>query len=409
MHLLCLNPVGSVGGAERVLLQLLQGVSRLRPDWRLTLLTMTDGPLLEAASRFGVRPVCLPMPDALAGVGDSHYRGQGKLALVAGLLRTSVGTLPALSGYLRKFRETVRRLAPDLVHSNGIKSHLLGRVGVPAGVPVTWHLHDYFSLRSIGKLLRRASGGVRGAIAISKSVADDAAKVLPKVPTRVVLNSVDTEQFSPASEDGSILDRLAGLPVPSESILRVGLVATYALWKGHRLFLEAAAELIRTYPHDPVRFYVVGGGIYHTKAQWSRLELEALAESLGIRERVGFVPFQANPAPVYRALDVVVHASTQPEPFGLTIAEAMACGRSAVVSRAGGAAELFDEGVDALGFTPENRDDLVRTLVKLVTDPNLRERLGSAARETATAKFSPERFCQEAVDFFTSIIRSNTR
>jgi glycosyltransferase involved in cell wall biosynthesis len=70
---------------------------------------------------------------------------------------------------------------------------------------------------------------------------------------------------------------------------------------------------------------------------------------------------------------------------------------------------LFDEGVDALGFTPENRDDLVRTLVKLLTDSNLRERLGNAARETAIARFSPERFSQEAVDFFASIIRSNTK
>ena len=49
-----------------------------------------------------------------------------------------------------------------------------------------------------------------------------------------------------------------------------------------------------------------------------------------------------------RALDVVVHASTQPEPFGLVIAEAMACGRAVVVSSGGGAAEIVTPGEDAL-------------------------------------------------------------
>src|SRR4051812_6736193 len=64
----------------------------------------------------------------------------------------------------------------------------------------------------------------------------------------------------------------------------------------------------------------------------------------------GFVPFQARVEAVYRALDVVVHASTRPEPFGLTIAEAMACGRPLVAARAGGAAELFEDEVEALGL-----------------------------------------------------------
>ena len=72
-------------------------------------------------------------------------------------------------------------------------------------------------------------------------------------------------------------------------------------------------------------------------------------------DSVGFVPFVEDPVPVYRALDVVLHASTQPEPFGLTVVEAMACGRAVVVSAAGGAAELFTDGVDALGVAARER------------------------------------------------------
>ena len=79
-------------------------------------------------------------------------------------------------------------------------------------------------------------------------------------------------------------------------------------------------------------------------SQHTMEELQALADGLGLGGRVGFTGFLP-PAPAMRALDVVVHASTRPEPFGLVIAEAMACGRAVITSAAGGAAELVDAGV----------------------------------------------------------------
>ena len=51
-----------------------------------------------------------------------------------------------------------------------------------------------------------------------------------------------------------------------------------------------------------------------------------------------------------RSLDIVVHASTAPEPFGMVIAEGMAAQRAVVAARGGGAAELFDDGVTAIGL-----------------------------------------------------------
>jgi glycosyltransferase involved in cell wall biosynthesis len=172
--------------------------------------------------------------------------------------------------------------------------------------------------------------------------------------------------------------------------VRVGLVATFANWKGHDVFLEALSRLPA---HLPVRGYVVGGPIYTTAgSQWTRGELEAMAAELGLGERVGFVPFQRDPADVYRMLDVVVHASTRAEPFGLTIAEAMSCGRAVVVSAAGGAAELFAEGVDAFGYTPGDVSGLAAAIRRLVEDAELRRRLAANARATALERFGVERF-----------------
>ena len=188
------------------------------------------------------------------------------------------------------------------------------------------------------------------------------------------------------------LDALAGLPPAPSGTVRFGLVATYARWKGQEVYLKAAARLIHERPDIAVRFYIIGGPIYATRgSQYSEEELRTLAAQLGIAPHVGFIPFQSEPAAIYNALDGAIHASTRKEPFGLTIVEAMACGRATVVSAAGGAAELFREGEDALGTPPGDVDRLAAAMLALATDAGLRAHLGIAARSTAVARFRRDR------------------
>src|SRR5204863_9003318 len=120
------------------------------------------------------------------------------------------------------------------------------------------------------------------------------------------------------------------------------------------VFLDALARLRG---HVNVRGYIVGDSIYHTDAsQYSRAQLRARAEACGLGDSVGFTGQVDDVSAVLRALDVAVHASTEPEPFGLVIAEAMACGRPVVVSQAGGAAEIAQAG--AVFHEPGNRRDV---------------------------------------------------
>src|SRR5579883_1179458 len=235
-----------------------------------------------------------------------------------------------------------------------MKAHVLGAWAAPRGVPVTWHLHDYLSSRPVmARLLRLAARSGVSAVAVSKSVADDTAKVLgPRVPVDTIYNAVDLGRFAPGPGAGAKLDEAAGLPPAPPGTVRVGLVATFARWKGQDVFLDA----VRRIDVDrPCRFYIVGGPIYRSLgSQWSLEELRERAEALGLADRVGFTGHQADPAEAIRALDVVVHASTRPEPFGRVIAEGMASGRAVIAMNEGGAAELFVDGVDALGCAPRD-------------------------------------------------------
>ena len=142
---------------------------------------------------------------------------------------------------------------------------------------------------------------------------------------------MDLERFSPRGPTLD-LDAMAGVPPAPAGTIRVGLVATMARWKGHEVFLRALSML----PKDlPIRGYVIGGPIYSTAgSQRSVEELRALASGLGLNGNAAFTGFVKDSAAAIRALDVVVHASTDPEPFGLVVAEAMACGKPVVASRA---------------------------------------------------------------------------
>jgi glycosyltransferase involved in cell wall biosynthesis len=191
------------------------------------------------------------------------------------------------------------------------------------------------------------------------------------------------------------------LPPASPDTVRVGLVATFARWKGHHVFLDALA---RVSPRLPLRAYIVGAPIYATDdSQFSVEELQDAARVRGLNGCVGFCGFIDDVAAALRSLDVVVHASTEPEPFGMVIAEAMACGRAVVGSRAGGAAELLDDGGDALAHEPGDADGLARAIEKLAEDLPLRRRLGTAARRTAEARFDRRRLAETLVPLYRTL------
>jgi glycosyltransferase involved in cell wall biosynthesis len=193
------------------------------------------------------------------------------------------------------------------------------------------------------------------------------------------------------------LDALAGLPAAPADVIRVGLVATFALWKGHETFLDA---LQRVPTSRPIRGYIIGGPLYDTSgSQYSKRELEAMIDARNLRSRAGLTGF-LDSAPAMRSLDVVVHASSEPEPFGLVIAEAMACGRAVITTASGGAAEIIEAGRDALVAPPGDARALATAIDRLAADSMLRESVGSRARTAAMTRFAPDRMAADLARIF---------
>jgi len=126
------------------------------------------------------------------------------------------------------------------------------------------------------------------------------------------------------------------------------------------------------------------------------------AAALGVLHRVFFTGFLADTASAMRALDIVVHASTEPEPFGLAIAEAMACGRAVIASLGGGVTEIINPGINGLGHVPGDAAQLANCMERLVLHPELRRAYGIAARRSAESLFRRERLAEQLIPIYTA-------
>ena len=307
MRIAFLDPSGELGGAETALLEVLAALRQARPEWTLSLVASAEGPLLERAAALGVSATALPFPAPLAQLGEWGQRtiaGQLRLAL-----HGATAAVPTLN-YVRRLGRHLAALNPDVVHTNGLKMHVLGARCRPSAARVLWHLHDYPDARPLSRtLLQSHAHRCAVVVANSESVAEAARRLFgDAIPVQAVHNAVDLDRFTPDGHQLD-LDALAGLPALASGGIRVGLIGTFARWKGHDVFLKALAE---TNGSTPVRAYVVGGPIYQTTAsQFSIEELRDAAARLAPGS-VGFIgPVTMCHPPCARSTSSCTRASSQ--------------------------------------------------------------------------------------------------
>jgi glycosyltransferase involved in cell wall biosynthesis len=404
LHILFLNPGAGLGGAERALREMVVSLREHCPGCRITVVLGDCGLLERELSGLDASILLLPLPKALALIGDAGAGGPAGTDVSRwGVVMRLAGAAPRIAMYLRQLSATISRAAPDVIHSNGFKMHLLGTWAAPFRTPVIWHLHDYVSLRPLMPLLLKLTlHRCSGIIANSRSVAGDLLSTLAGAPpVRTVYDAVDLNNFTPEGRRLD-LDELAGMTPVAPGVLRVGLIATTARWKGHEVFLRALAMV----PAEHIRAYIIGSPIYRTVgSQYSLGELRKMASALHLDGRVGFTGFVSDSAAAIRALDVVVHASLRPEPFGLAVAEAFACGRAVVASRGGGVLEIVRENENALIHSPGDAHELAAALARMIGDVALRGKLGAAARKTAERSFARTRLARDLMGVYGAVAR----
>jgi len=383
--ILYFNPEAALGGAERCLEELAQGIVDPPSELNPVALLLSNGPLAARLNEKGIKTEVFPLPPFWATLGESGLRGAGRNPF------TLVRHLIELWRWTQDLTRVIEKIAPDIIHSNGIKTHLLtGLIGWRG--PLVWHIHDFLDTRRISRfLLRHFSRRVSVAVTNSTATLERASDVL-RCPLVRVYNGVPTPD--PKSEK---------IPARKGKAVRIGLVATYARWKGHDLYFDAIAWLADQHRETGIEFYVCGGPIYRSQgSQWIQEDLEYETRRLNIDKLVRFRPFEPSLDKLYEGLDVVVNASINPEPFGRTVAEAMARKKAVILPEHGGVAELARDEKEAIHFAAGDAKELAEAMHRLANDEPLRHRLASAAKERSHEIFS----LPECVGRWKTIYRS---
>jgi glycosyltransferase involved in cell wall biosynthesis len=175
----------------------------------------------------------------------------------------------------------------------------------------------------------------------------------------------------------------ARFPMRKERPFRLISIGRLLHWKGFHLGLQAFARVSRLCPDS--EYWVVSGG---PEAE----ALKQLVADLGIASRVTFWGYLPRLTDVYDKLaqaDVLVNPSLH-EGFGNVCLEALAAGRPVVCLDTGGPSLQVTEqcGFKAsVGSLEDALQSMAEAMARLYDDPELRLRMGAAARERAGAHF----------------------
>jgi glycosyltransferase involved in cell wall biosynthesis len=356
---LIVMPVATQRGGTEVQLQQLveqRAESRIEP----TVAFLRGGPMVEWCGHNGVRAVRvdagrLRQPRMVGRTARS-------LAAVAKRERCEV-----VIGWMSK-GQVYGGLAAI---GAGIPSVWL-QAGVPARLDATDRLATLLPTQLVVTVSRNVDRGQR--------------RLRPRRPTEIVYPAVDTSRFD-ARRIGDARDVRRRLGLPEDGPI-FGSVGRLNRWKGFHVLLDAVPRVLARHPS--ATFVLVGGPHEHELGYAD--ELRAQAARLRLDGRVRLVGQQPNPEDWMHAMDVFVHTSDN-EPFGMVVIEAMALGKPVVAGAGGGPTEIVTPGVDGLLAPFGDHPALARQIVRLLDDDALRARVGRAATRRA-GDFAIERFAR---------------
>ena len=359
MRAVIVMPVATArGGAEMQLQQLVE--QRATAGLELTIAFLCDGPMVDWCRTHAVDAVVI---DA------ERFRN-----------------VRALTRSVKVLAELTRRQRADIVIGWMGKGQLYGGMAARvAHVPSVW-LQVGLPQRTapIDRLATLLPA--RSIITVSRTVDAAQRELLPKRATTVVYPAVDTERFDAArlGATDSVRRRLC---LPEDGLI-FGSVGRLNSWKGFHVLLDAVPDVIA---HRPDASMVLVGGRHDLEPAYAD-EIHARAADLGLNGKVRLVGHQSNPEEWMQAMDVFVHTSDN-EPFGMVVIEAMALGKAVVAGAQGGPAEIITPGVDGLLAPFGDHRALGAAILRFLDDAALRRRLGDAARRRAQ-DFAVERFAE---------------
>jgi len=359
-----------LGGAERVLLEIIR---RLPPDrFRCSVVTFQIGPAMKALENGSFPIQVLPL----------------RRTYDIGAIKTAV-----------QIRDLIRRENVSIVHTFFETSDLWAApVAKMSGCPLlVSSRRDMGILRTLKHrlaypIVNRLFDRI---LTVSEEVRSYALNHdhLPPQRVETLYNGVDLEALdAKAAENSARLN----LGINPTSVV-VSTLANIRYVKGIDVLARAAARIRPTHPD--VVFLVIGAVLEPETFR----KLQALIDSLGIKDNFRFLGARSNPFPILAASDVFCLPSRN-EGFSNALVEAMGSRLPCVATRVGGNAEALKEGVNGFLVESEDADAMADRILRLLRDPKLRRGMGQAARQTVESHFSMNAMMNRLADIYQELL-----
>lgn len=311
---------------------------------------------------------------------------------------TKPAALPAAARLLR----TIRRINPRIVHAFLTTSNVLGAVvGKAAHVPVVITSHRDLGGFD-GKWITRANRWTDRHLANVLTANSEAVKQIVLNETaverkrfEVIYNGIDLDKFA---QQASSSDKRSELGLRRDDFV-IAMVANLRPAKGHEVALRAFAEIADKVPQGYLLF--LGAEFDPNYSE----KMRQMAQAYQLTDRVLFLGARNDVASILPACDVLL-APSHSEGFSSAILEAMAAGVVVIASAVGGNVEQIVDSETGYLVPPSDADTISTRLLELFLRPELRQKLGKAARDRVQECFCVEKMVERYERLYRSLFRS---
>jgi glycosyltransferase involved in cell wall biosynthesis len=365
------NVDGTVGGSFFSLFYLVSRLDRSR--YRPLVAFRADNPIITDFHAAGVETRVIPPRPVL-------------------ILPTPIGRIAAKAGnFLQGFAlepwalaRMMRRERIDLVHLNNsiTRNHVWMIAARMARIPCVTHergINPHYLKRSL-----TLGRGLEAVICISDAVRNNFAELgIRGLRLVTIPNALDPEELR--VRRGPTQVRLEYGLSPERPL--VGMVGNIKHWKGQEVLIRALAILRNRFPGLAC---LLIGDTAKESADYGH-HIRELVKQLGLADHVIITGYRKDVADHVNAVQILVHASILPEPFGRVLLEGMALRKPLVASAGGGVPEIVVDGVTGLLFRPGDSNHLAQCLERLLEDPAMRSAMGEAGYRRLVQHFSIDR------------------
>lgn len=330
--------------------------------------------------------------------GDPEYN----LPQRAEQLGAHLVDIPERSGIdprtLWRLAREIREFRPHILHAHDYKTNVLAiLLGRWFGIRTLTTMHGYVSrggrLEAYYLVDRWALRRMDHVIAVSEDLHDLLPGLgVPAERRSLIANAIDERQFSRRGGSAEMKARLGIDP----SRLTIGAVGRLAAEKGFDLLIQAVDRLLSA--GREVELVIIGEG-------GERSRLEELLARLGRSERIRLLGYRADVRDWYEAFDVFALSSLR-EGLPNVVLEAMALEVPVLATRIAGVPRLIADGENGLLVEPGSVDGLTDALARLLSDAELRRRLGQAGRETIVRHCSFSARMRKIQALYDDLLRS---